>query len=230
MENRVLSENEAVSVLFGLSRKLSFTLNKTKVQKLLFFFDYEHVEKTGIRATSIEWKWHHYGPFCEVLEREIQAFVDTGQVKQTPSFTWSGAVEYVLEPLVDMSLPSNILENEQLLGTLHYVVRTYASLTATQLRDLTYKTDPMQIVQTSGKRGDIIDFGKTIPFPMPSEIRKVLDKYAVILQNVENEDELEEETGVASGIDDWYLQEYRLLTPLISQAYSQAIGTSDTSH
>lgn len=128
------------------------TVTRTKMAKLLYLADLEAVRNGDRPATSIQWKWLHYGPFNNdllILEKDLAR---DGQLH-------SETVQYPTYAGVRLSLvncwhePLDARSREHLRD----VFEAYGRMPAGAIKDYTYKTAPMVEAQASGRRGVVLD-------------------------------------------------------------------------
>ena len=60
-----------IAYLIDQVRDQEGALNKTALVKLVYLVEVEHWRRYGRPVTGLEWRFHHYGPYCVELDREI---------------------------------------------------------------------------------------------------------------------------------------------------------------
>ena len=142
-----------IAYLIDQVRDQEGTLSKTALVKLVYLVEVEYWRRYGESVTGLEWRFHHYGPYCAELDREIDdnhLFQVHGSRRTGYGFSslpdWretEAAFNKNYEPAL-----KNIADNvagqwglESLETILEYVY---------------FETEPMQ----DAERGDTLDFSK----------------------------------------------------------------------
>ena len=132
------------------------TLNKTALVKLVYLIDVECCRRLGRPATSLEWRFHHYGPYSAEMERDVNdnAFIHVFGDRNSgygfaPSSDWRdihAAFNRSFDPAVRRVADSVAKQwgREPLETLLEYVY---------------FETEPMQ----NARRGETLDFSKIQP-------------------------------------------------------------------
>jgi hypothetical protein len=122
---------------------------KVQFTKYLYLLDYCHWRFTGRKATSLPWKFYHYGPWCEQVDgcmTELAALHAFNWREVEAPFIYSVEV-----PTHKLDITSNSLINQ--------IVGTFKDRELNSLLEVAYsQTEPM----VSARRGDILDFS-TVP-------------------------------------------------------------------
>ena len=142
-----------IAYLIDQVRDQEGTLNKTALVKLVYLVDVECYRRLGRPATSLQWRFHHYGPYSAELEREVNhnAFVHVFGARDSgygfaPSSDWRdihSAFNTTFEPAVRRVADAVAKQwgLEPLNTILEYVY---------------FETEPMQ----DARRGETLDFSR----------------------------------------------------------------------
>ncbi len=134
---------------------------KVQFTKYLYLLDYCHWRLTGRKATSLPWKFYHYGPWCEEAEACM------AQLASDYAFHWreteASFIRSVEVPAHKLDLTTRSL--------LTQIVGWFKDRELNVLLEVTYsQTEPM----VRARRGDVLDFAsvpvdKRMPvfFPNP---------------------------------------------------------------
>ena len=122
---------------------------KVQFTKYLYLLDYCHWRFAGCKATSLPWRFYHYGPWCEEAE-ECMA-----QLASDYAFQWreveASFIRSVEVPAVKLDVTTRSL--------MARIVGWFKDRELNQLLEVTYsQTEPM----ANAKRGDTLDFA-TVP-------------------------------------------------------------------
>ena len=140
---------------------------KIQFTKYLYLLDYCHWHFTGGKATSLPWKFYHYGPWCEPVEDCMSGLASRYEFKwweHEAAFVRS--VEIARQPL-DITARSLITQ----------IVGMFKDRDLNVLLEITYsQTEPM----VDAKRGDRLDFSripvdKQMPVFFPSASQRATD-------------------------------------------------------
>ena len=142
-----------IAYLIDQVRDQEGTLNKTALVKLVYLVEVEYWRRYGRSVTGLEWRFHHYGPYCAELDREMEdnpLFQVFGGRNSgygfSPSREWrqiEAAFNTHYEPVVK-NIADGVVKKwglEELGTILEYVY---------------FETEPMQEAQ----RGEILDFSR----------------------------------------------------------------------
>ena len=125
---------------------------KTRLVKLLYLTELEFFRRTGKRLTTLDWKFHHFGPYAKAL----------GELLGNPD-----------EDAVAWSLthrPSTSDHDVQSCAS--QVVHTWGDADLNALLDYVYfDTEPMQ----AARRGEMLNFAVVAPFTEKRKVRIELD-------------------------------------------------------
>ncbi len=159
-------------------------MSRTKVAKLLYLADLRSVNHDGGPGSGVAWQWLKHGPFSDRLLHVENDLVAAGHVTMNRTWNWYGKPEYRLSAAprsVDL-----LDESDQFIAHLDAVLAEHGHLSATELKDLTYETEPMLEAQDGGERGGFLDLGDSAPLP---DITGVVGKLQQQLTELESHDE-----------------------------------------
>lgn len=152
----------AVVQLLSVARASGVIVNRTKLAKLLFLADFEAVGQGAAPGSGVEWRWRHYGPYSDSL-RAIETDLElAGIVRSIRTANFYGTLE------VRLALAGETPQLEidsQFAEIVERIVSEKGSLSATQLKDLTYQTPPMLAAQKLGQREVRLDLAGGSPIP-----------------------------------------------------------------
>lgn len=133
---------------------------KIQFTKYLYLLDYCHWRLTGQKATTLPWRFYHYGPWCEEAETCMATLASRY------SFGWREE-EAAIVRSVDVAMPSLGLTTK---STIMRIVDTFKDRDLNVLLDFAYsQTEPM----ATAKRGDVLDFsGIPVDRSMPEFLPK----------------------------------------------------------
>lgn len=159
----LLLEAEAVGVR-GLTR--------TTLVKLLYLLDVYFAEESGGKQiwTGLEWKFHHFGPYSNALEAELDA-MDAKALLDKDEKEKAGR-EFVVyraakrgdgRPLSDLGLPSHVATS------INQAIREYAYELPKLLDYVYFSTAPMR----DARPGDVLSFADCRRVNYRDEIKQV---------------------------------------------------------
>lgn len=138
---------------------------KVQFTKYLYLLDYCHWRFTGRKATSLPWKFYHYGPWCEEAEDCM------AQLASNHAFQWreteSSFIRSVEVPAHKLDLTTNSLMAQ--------IIGWFKDRELNVLLEVTYsQTEPM----ARARRGEALDFScvpvdKRMPVFFPDAPRPV---------------------------------------------------------
>jgi hypothetical protein len=148
---------------------------KVQFTKYLYQLDYCHYRYTGQKATSLPWKFYHYGPWCEAADTTMTALA------QQYGFHWREEEESVIRSVEIAKPRMPILVS----GLINRIVETFKDKDLNVLLDVSYfQTEPM----VEAQRGSLLDFHnvpitktfpqyfqeatKPTPYVLPHEFRE----------------------------------------------------------
>jgi hypothetical protein len=151
---------------------------KVQFTKYLYLLDYCHWRFTGRKATSLPWKFYHYGPWCEQVEDCLV------QLASDYSFQWreteASFIHSVELPRHRLDLTTNSLISQ--------IIGWFKDRELNVLLEVTYsQTEPMM----HAKRGDLLDFSavpvdKQMPvFFTPSQKARIFHLHPERLMKME---------------------------------------------
>ncbi|MES9536176.1 type II toxin-antitoxin system antitoxin SocA domain-containing protein [Spirillospora sp. NPDC049024] len=152
----------AIAYLLASARAHGMRVNRTKLTKLLYLADLRAVEHGLPPGSGVEWRWRHYGPHSlrlKEIERDLQ---DAGHVQVEGTVDpFTGNCEYTIHL---MDAPQTVVD-AAFTRIVDSVLDDFGDWSASQLRDLTYQTPPMQEAAKRGKREVRLDLSGGAPFP-----------------------------------------------------------------
>lgn len=136
---------------------------KTRLIKLLYLVEVEHVKHFQDRLTNLEWQFYHYGPYASEIEQVLGA-PDIEEISFSLSDGRQGS-QYILgEDERDDNVPPDIRR------LIDYIVKDWGAIDLNKLLDYVYfETEPM----INARRGEVLDFTKVKPWA-PSEKLKTV--------------------------------------------------------
>jgi uncharacterized phage-associated protein len=152
----------AVVLLLVVAREYGVLINRTKLAKLLYLADLRAVERGLPPGSGVDWNWRHYGPHSTVLSAVEVDLCRADVIAINRHEGWYGQKEVRLHlaeraPQYEIDIQFAVIVEE--------IVAQYGSLTATQLKDLTYQTAPMLAAQRKGEREVRLDLTGGDPYP-----------------------------------------------------------------
>jgi len=152
---------------------------KIQFTKYLYLLDYCHWHFTGSKATSLAWKFYHFGPWCEEAETCLAT------LSNRYAFGWREEEAVILRS-VEVATPPVGLTTKSLIEK---IVAQFKDRDFNVLLDVTYsQTEPM----VKAQRGDLLDFStvpvtRTMPefFPEPVPTSATYQVHPERLQKME---------------------------------------------
>lgn len=170
--------SEAMKALLGLAAARNLWLTRTKYAKLLYLADLRSVECDGVTGSGVVWQWRCYGPFSDDLYSVEKQLAANGDIVIEETSNLFGNPEYRLRAA---SETASLDEANRFLVHLDAVLSEHGNLSATELKDLTYETEPMREAQADGERNVILDMGDSPPIPDASatlrRFQRMLDNH-----------------------------------------------------
>lgn len=148
VENRDRAK-QSVLALILLAKDRGIEVNRTKLAKLLYLADLRAAEIDGVIPSGLVWRWRDFGPHTSVLtaiENELVADESVGRIQDLTALG-SPTTRYVAgkaTPYPD--LPDEFIRH------LIFVLDKWGNRSATELRNLSYTTRPMQRAVKGGIR------------------------------------------------------------------------------
>jgi uncharacterized phage-associated protein len=152
----------AVLLVLMAARANGVVINRTKLAKLLYLADLRAVDEDLPPGSDVEWRWRHYGPYSDALlavERDLEA-AGVMEVSQTLNYYGGREIRLRLraaDPLVAI--------DPRFATIVDQIMQEHGRLSASQLKDLTYQTPPMQAAQRVGQRELRLDLSGGEPYP-----------------------------------------------------------------
>jgi uncharacterized phage-associated protein len=188
----------AVIQVLIAARANGVVINRTKLAKLLYLADLRAVEEDLPPGSDVEWRWRHYGPYSDILRAVEEDLEAAGVVEVARTKNYYGGSEirlrlHAADPRIEIDRGfANIIDE---------IMRTYGRLSATQLKDLTYQTPPMQAAQRIGQRELRLDLAGGNPYP---DLAPPLARLRVIAEEFPlPEDEPGAIDELVAEVDDW---------------------------
>ncbi|TDC97266.1 Panacea domain-containing protein [Actinomadura sp. 7K507] len=152
----------AIAYLLASARTNGMRVNRTKLTKLLYLADLRAVDRGLPPGSGVDWRWRHYGPHSLRLKEVERDLREAGhvQVEETVD-PFTGYCEYAIHL---MDAPQTVIDTE-FTQIVDGVLAEFGDLSASQLRDLTYQTAPMQEAVKRGKREVRLDLSGGAPYP-----------------------------------------------------------------
>jgi uncharacterized phage-associated protein len=190
----------AVVQLLVAARSDGVHVNRTKLAKLLYLADLQAVDQGLPPGTEVEWRWRHHGPYSNALLEVEQDLELAGVVQVVETSNYYGTPERRLRLLAEAP---QVHIDEQFHALIDTVVARYGRWSATQLKDLTYQTPPMEAAQRQGKKEVRLDLAGGDPFPdlepALARLRRVARELPPLEDDAGATEELEEE------LEEWSL-------------------------
>ena len=172
------TDNDIAEHLLGVCLEAGHKPGKVQFTKYLYQLDYCHWRYTGQKATTLPWRFFHYGPWCEEAEGCMATLA------QQYSFGWREE-EIPADPSVEVAKPRIPVLMASLLSR---IVDAFKDKDLNVLLDVTYsQTEPM----LQARRGDALDFStvpitktfpqffpepvKPAPYVLPEKVRKGME-------------------------------------------------------
>lgn len=136
-------------VLFLLG-KSPLQMGITKLMKLLFLADVEHMQLHGERLCDIDWTWHRYGPFSPRVYQVVESLGEEGLVQDiliVDEHRFVGADLFLEKCRIDTLAPRQT-------HTLERVIARYGSLALPAIMQVAYATATMRSAEM-GMRLDV---------------------------------------------------------------------------
>jgi uncharacterized phage-associated protein len=152
----------AVLQVLMAARANGVVVNRTKLAKLLYLADLRAVDEDLPPGSEVEWRWRHFGPYSDVLlavERDLQA---AGVMEVSRAQNFYGGPEIRLRLSGE---DPQVAIDHRFVAIVDQVMQDHGRLSASQLRDLTYQTPPMQAAQRIGQRELRLDLSGGDPYP-----------------------------------------------------------------
>lgn len=132
---------------------------RTRLTKLLYLTELEYFRRTGRRLTSLDWKFHHFGPYASAL---------LPYIGDPDSLATDGFLADMMTKLQGEVTPSDY----DLQSAVADVVHHWGAADLNTLLDYVYfETEPMQ----AARRGDSLDFS-TVQRETPKPLSLQLDR------------------------------------------------------
>ena len=149
---------ELVHYITWLASEREEMLSPIRLVKFLYLADLYHARRTqGKTLTGWQWKFVHYGPFCNEALQVVEAAVQAGMISALPYASSFDDEQHFLykaesekEPEIALSLPVHVI------APLQGAIRKWAEDTYGLLDHVYFETEPMKDV----KPGDVLDFRK----------------------------------------------------------------------
>lgn len=200
VESAVTFRGTSAAVLQVLvaARANGVVINRTKLAKLVYLADLRAVDEGLPPGSGVEWRWRHYGPYSNIL-RAIERDLETaGVVEVVKTSNNYGTSEIRLR--LRIAAPQIEIDS-QFAAIVDEVMQADGRLSASQLKDLTYQTPPMQAALRLGRRELRLDLAGGEPYP---DLSAPLARYRKIVRDLPLPDDepgaLEDLMGE---IDDW---------------------------
>ncbi|WP_419840705.1 Panacea domain-containing protein [Candidatus Poriferisodalis sp.] len=178
MRTDVSRASEAMKALLGLAEARGLWMTRTKSAKLLYLADLRSVESDGVTGSGVVWQWRNYGPFSNDLYSVEDRLAASGDITVEETNNYFGSPEYRLRAA---AATTSLDEASPFLVHLDDVLSEHGGLSPSELKDLTYETEPMREAQADGERNVILDLGDTAPIPGASatlhRFQRMLDNY-----------------------------------------------------
>lgn len=188
----------AVLQVLMAARTNGVVINRTKLAKLLYLADLRAVDEDLPPGSDVEWRWRHYGPYSDALlaiERDLEA-AGILEVSQTQNYYGGREIRLRLsggDPQIAIEPRFAVIVDQ--------IMQECGRLSASQLRDLTYQTPPMQAAQRVGQRELRLDLSGGDPYP---DLHHALARLRrVVAASPLPEDEPGSLDDLATEINDW---------------------------
>jgi hypothetical protein len=146
---------DLIRAILSRLRELDTTAGKTKVLKLSYLADIEHVRTSGETLTGFDWIFFLYGPWAKDFDEAIAQLEAEGAVERRP---WvQGDIEG--EGLIgkDSADLNTLIRNTEEYFRTRRLIETFSRLSTPELLDYIYfETEPMQ----GAEKLKSLDFGK----------------------------------------------------------------------
>lgn len=149
---------ELVHYITWLASEREEMLSPIRLMKFLYLADLYYARRNqGKTLTGWQWRFVHYGPFCQEALQAIEATVKTGTISALPYASSFDDEQHFLykaeaekEPGIALRLPLYVT------APLQGAVRKWGGDTYGLLDHVYFETEPMKNV----KPGDVLDFRK----------------------------------------------------------------------
>jgi uncharacterized phage-associated protein len=143
-------------ILYFLEHINNFHLGKTKLMKLLYYVDFNNVEKYGAPITCAKYRKLPLGPVPDEAEDVIAEMVKSGDVESLETvITSNGKPKYKQQRLLPVNAKFNpALFSGPEIETLECVAKIWEDATAAQMKDASHKEAPWAATE----HGKAIDY------------------------------------------------------------------------
>jgi len=156
--------------LLSSAANKGITVTPTKLVKLMYLLDLQRVSNRLEPATSINWRWRHYGPYANSIFYSESDLCREGFIESVPR-RWGNREGRELR-LLRQDYVAPALD---VIASIDAVLQEFGHLTPTQIKDHTYTTAPMIAAQQNGNREVLLDLRLARP---RINVRRVASKYA----------------------------------------------------
>lgn len=113
-------------------------LSKPRLVKLIYLIDWKHTVVNGIKATSIEWYFNHYGPYVETVIDLIKDNPDIFNV-ETRINAYGGVSDKIkLISKQEVQIENSVKESAD------FIISNTSQMNWTNFIDLVYSTYPIK--------------------------------------------------------------------------------------
>jgi hypothetical protein len=151
---RTQALEDAITLLAELSSEQGGALNRVKLAKLLYLLELRAWREFGHGVTGIEWRWDNYGPYSVAIPEACTRMETTDELALAEISSYYGSSEYRIRSRYPRYFRQPNPATKKLAQE---IMAEYGLWTASALKALTYKTEPMQLIQQNGRRGDVLD-------------------------------------------------------------------------
>jgi uncharacterized phage-associated protein len=137
-------------LIFFLIQESPRDLSITKLMKLVFLAEVEHVQLYGERLCDIDWTWYNYGPFSQSVYGAVESLDAEGLI-QDVLMTQQHSVRNLDMPEVD--IPTAIGARHRY--TAKRVLSRYGHLSLHAIKQVAYATETMRHAE-QGERLDLM--------------------------------------------------------------------------
>ncbi|MEI7525910.1 MAG: type II toxin-antitoxin system antitoxin SocA domain-containing protein [Mariniphaga sp.] len=110
---------------------------KTKLNKLLFYSDFDHFKSNAQSITGLKYVAIPHGPVPNHYEFLFEALVDEGIIRKEYAIIGYGEVEQIL-PTDKMKFDSSLFSPSEL-GSIKYIAEKFKDMTATDIAELSHQ-------------------------------------------------------------------------------------------
>jgi len=149
----MISNKKLCSIIYFLVKK-SNNLGKTKLMKLIYLADYEFFKQYNKKISNLDYiKWD-FGPFSPDIYNCLDYMADSGiiTIQKLKSF-------YKLRDYFSFKVEQNYNYRENLesneIDFIEYILSKYDNMEIDDIKNITYKTEPM--IEAKNK-GDLLKF------------------------------------------------------------------------